>query len=70
MQNRKRVCRVCYQGLELSYKKPEVLRQFINRRGRIFARRNTHFCAKHQRRLALEINRARKVAILPYEETT
>jgi small subunit ribosomal protein S18 len=53
--------------LELDYKKPEVLRQFMNRRGKILSRRITHLCAKHQRLLAREINRARKMALLPYE---
>ncbi|HIP99337.1 TPA: 30S ribosomal protein S18 [Candidatus Bipolaricaulota bacterium] len=67
VQRRKKVCRVCHQGLEFDYKKPEVLRQFMNRRGKILSRRITHLCAKHQRKLALEINRARKLALLPYE---
>ncbi len=67
MQRKRKVCRVCTQGLELDYKKPEVLRQFMNRRGKILSRRITHLCAKHQRLLAREINRARKMALLPYE---
>ena len=39
VQKRKRVCRACHQGLEFDYKKPEVLRQFMNRRERILPRR-------------------------------
>lgn len=54
--------------MELSYKKPEVLRQFMNRRGKILSRRITKLCAKHQRALSVEIDRARKLALLPYEE--
>jgi SSU ribosomal protein S18P len=54
--------------VELTYKKPEVLKQFMNRRGKILSRRITKLCAKHQRLLATEIDRARKLALLPYEE--
>ncbi|MGB9757399.1 MAG: 30S ribosomal protein S18 [Candidatus Bipolaricaulaceae bacterium] len=68
MSTKSKSCRVCQQGLELTYKKPEVLRQFMNRRGKILSRRITKLCAKHQRLLATEIDRARKLALLPYEE--
>lgn len=69
MSNKKsKTCRVCSQGLQLTYKKPEILRQFMNRRGKILSRRITKLCAKHQRILATEIDRARKLALLPYEE--
>lgn len=68
MSEKSKTCRVCQQSLELSYKKPEVLRQFMNRRGKILSRRITKLCAKHQRILATEIDRARKLALLPYEE--
>lgn len=60
-------CRICQQNLELTYKNVELLRQFMNRRGKILSRRITKLCAKHQRRLAREIDRARKLALLPYE---
>ncbi len=60
-------CRVCQGKVKLSYKEPEVLRQFMNRRGKILSRRITGLCAKHQRKLATEIDRARKLALLPYE---
>ncbi|RLE36876.1 30S ribosomal protein S18 [Candidatus Acetothermia bacterium] len=63
---RKRKCRVCERNITLDYKKPEELKQYMNRLGRILPRRATHLCAKHQRKLALEINRARKLALLPY----
>ncbi len=63
---RRRKCRVCERNITLDYKKPEELKQYMNRLGRILPRRATHLCAKHQRKLALEINRARKLALLPY----
>jgi small subunit ribosomal protein S18 len=63
---RKRKCRVCEQKLRLDYKKPEELKQYMNRLGKILPKRATRLCAKHQRRLGIEINRARKLALLPY----
>jgi small subunit ribosomal protein S18 len=68
LNEKTKTCRVCQQGLELTYKKPEVLKQFMNRRGKILARRISKLCAKHQRMLATEIDRARKLALLPYTE--
>lgn len=68
MTEKSKACRVCQQGTELTYKKPEVLKQFMNRRGKILSRRITKLCAKHQRVLSVEIDRARKLALLPYEE--
>jgi len=63
---RRRKCRVCERNMTLDYKKPEELKQFMNRLGKILPKRATRLCAKHQRHLALEINRARKLALLPY----
>ncbi|PIE97717.1 MAG: 30S ribosomal protein S18 [Treponema sp.] len=63
---RKKVCRFCSQKLKIDYKDPDSLRRFITERGKILPRRITGTCAKHQRKLALEIKRARAVALLPY----
>jgi len=63
---RRRKCRVCDSKATLDYKKPQELKQFMNRLGKILPKRATRLCAKHQRKLALEINRARKLALLPY----
>ncbi|GAB4313229.1 MAG: hypothetical protein Kow0097_14470 [Candidatus Bipolaricaulota bacterium] len=67
-QHQRRMCRVCDQGLKLRYTDPETLRQFMNRRGKILSRRVSRLCAKHQNRMATEIDRARKLALLPYED--
>ncbi|MEW5825355.1 MAG: 30S ribosomal protein S18 [Candidatus Bipolaricaulota bacterium] len=65
-QKRKRKCRACEGTVTLDYKKPEELKQYMNRLGKILPKRATRLCAKHQRRVAVEINRARKLALLPY----
>lgn len=68
MQRQRRVCRVCDQGLKLRYTDADTLRQFVNRRGKILSRRVSRLCAKHQNWMATEVDRARKIALLPYED--
>ena len=63
---RKKVCRFCTQKLKIDYKDSDTLRRYTTERGKILPRRITGTCAKHQRRLALEIKRARSLAMLPY----
>jgi len=63
---RKKVCKFCAQKLKIDYKDIDVLRRFVTERGKILPRRITGSCAKHQRRLAVAIKRARALAYLPY----
>lgn len=63
---RKKVCKFCTQNVTADYKNPDGLRRFITDRGKILPRRITGTCAKHQRRLAREIKRARNLAMIPF----
>ncbi len=63
---KRRVCRVCEHQIELSYKRPNDLKAFVNRLGKILPRRSTRLCAKHQRAMALEVRRARHMALMPF----
>jgi small subunit ribosomal protein S18 len=63
---RPKVCAFCAEKLEIDYKNVSRLRRYVSDRGRIEPRRRTGVCAKHQRRLALAIKRARYLALLPY----
>ncbi len=64
---RKKQCRFCKdKSLVIDYKNVELLSQFITERGKIMPRRMTGNCAKHQRRLATAIKRARVLALLPF----
>ena len=63
---RKKVCRFCANKVKIDYKDPDALRRFTTERGKIFPRRITGTCAKHQRALALEIRRARAICLLPF----
>lgn len=64
---RRKICLFCTEGVdEIDYKQADQLRSFLSAQGRIKARRKTGVCAKHQRRLAVAIKRARHIALLPY----
>ncbi len=64
---RRKICRFCVDsGMELDYKNPKSLRQFITERGKIIPRRITGTCAKHQRQLSLSIKQSRQIALLPF----
>ena len=64
---RRKICRFCVDSeLEISYKTPKALRQFITERGKIIPRRITGTCAKHQRQLTVAIKQARQIALLPF----
>ena len=52
--------------LQIDYKKVDVLRSYLSDRAKIRARRKTGVCAKHQRRLAVAIKRARHLALMPF----
>jgi small subunit ribosomal protein S18 len=64
---KRRVCLFCRDKIEdIDYKDPVSLRPYISDRGKIAPRRKSGACARHQRRLALAIKRARHLALLPY----
>ena len=51
------------------YKDPQTLRHFITERGKVVPRRISGNCAKHQRKVALAIKRARMIALMPFAVT-
>ena len=64
---KRKVCFFCRDKVEnIDYKNPAMLRPYISDRGKIAPRRKSGACAKHQRRLAVAIKRARHLALLPY----
>ena len=65
--SRPRVCQFCAdKSLVINYKNVQLLNGFINREGKIRARRQTGTCAKHQRKIATEIKKSRHMALLPF----
>ncbi len=66
-QPRRRGCMFCAdKGRVIDWKDVDGLRRFVNDNGDMRPRRKTGTCAKHQRRLAQAIKRARMIALLPY----
>lgn len=64
---RRKVCAFCLEKTKtIEYKDVSTLRRFLTERGKIKSRRKTGTCAKHQRRLAIAIKRARHLALLPF----
>jgi small subunit ribosomal protein S18 len=67
---RRKVCRFCVnEEMEITYKDPEMLLNYVTERGKIIPRRISGICAKHQRILSREIKRARNIALLPFTVT-
>jgi small subunit ribosomal protein S18 len=67
MFQRRKVCRFCAdKNVVIDYKEAKTLRLFISETGKMTPRRISGTCAKHQRKLAIEIKRARHIALLPF----
>ncbi len=59
-------CFFCQKNIEdIDYKNTELLKNFLSSQYRILPRRKTLVCAKHQRRLASAVKRARQMALIP-----
>lgn len=64
---RRKICTFCAdKSLKIDYKDINRLSSYVNDRGRILPRRATGNCAKHQRKIAKAVERARQIALLPY----
>jgi small subunit ribosomal protein S18 len=56
-----KVCKYCAEKRDPDYKNYAELREFMSEHGKIFPRRMTFLCAKHQRKLANEIKKSPSV---------
>lgn len=66
-QLRKKVCRFCAdKNRTIDYKDAKMLEGFIKDRGKMVPSRVSGNCAKHQRRVAEEIKKARFISLLHY----
>ncbi len=66
---KKRFCFFCRnKDVVIDYKNVDLMKKFVAESCKISPRRFTGTCAKHQRKLVLEIKKARQMALLPYIE--
>jgi small subunit ribosomal protein S18 len=60
-------CHFCQNKIkEIDYQDTDLLRRFLNPQGKILPARITGNCAKHQRKMAKAIKRARVAGLLPF----
>jgi small subunit ribosomal protein S18 len=60
-------CYFCQNEIkEIDYKDIQTLQRFISSYAKIMPRKRSAVCAKHQRKLAQAIKRARFLALLPF----
>ncbi|HEY0713700.1 MAG TPA: 30S ribosomal protein S18 [Polyangia bacterium] len=67
---RRRGCKFCSdESIKIDYKDASLLKYFITDRGKLVPRRLSGNCAKHQRAIAVSVNRARMIALMPFSVT-
>jgi len=60
-------CFFCSRNfIDIDYKDADMLKRFVSGQAKIIDPKHTGTCAKHQRKLAEAIKRARFMALLPY----
>ena len=63
------VCYFCDKKLTPDYKDHRELKKFISDRAKILGKDRTGVCSKHQKRLSVEIKRARHLGLLPFTQS-
>ena len=64
-RKKKKICQMC-AGKSVDYKDVMIINKYINEKGKILPRRMTGACAKHQRYIAMQVKRARFMALIPF----
>jgi small subunit ribosomal protein S18 len=60
-------CKLCSMKVEyIDYKNVDLLKDYINEKGKIIPKRLNGNCSKHQRMVKTAIKRARQMALLPF----
>jgi small subunit ribosomal protein S18 len=64
---KKKFCKFCEEKLHfIDYKDVRLLQGFVPERSKIFPRRISGTCSKHQRKVMRAIKRARSLALIPF----
>ena len=64
-RKKKKMCQMC-ANKTVDYKNVPVISKYISEKGKILPRRATGTCAKHQREVAIQVKRARYMALIPF----
>ncbi|MEP9410623.1 MAG: 30S ribosomal protein S18 [Candidatus Brocadia sp.] len=65
--NKTSKCRFCRMGMdEVDYKDTQNLQKLTTTQGKLFSRKRSGNCARHQHSVKTAIKRARFMALLPY----
>ena len=60
-------CRFCRAKVEkVDYKEVQTLQKLLTTQGKMFSRKRSGNCAKHQRKVKLAIKRSRFLGLMPY----
>ena len=60
-------CRFCKESVyQIDYKDMQHLQKLTNSQGRLFSRKRSGNCGKHQRMAKVAVKRARFIALMPY----
>jgi small subunit ribosomal protein S18 len=59
-------CRFCRGDLVVDYKDVPTLQKLCTTQGKLFSRKRSGNCAKHQRKVKLAVKRARFIGLMPY----
>jgi len=62
----KKNCVFCNENYEPNYKNYKELARYVSDRGRIFGKDRTGICSKHQKRLGVQVKRARHLSLIPF----
>ena len=67
--NRETRCRFCRDRVsEIDFKDVSTLQKLVTNQGKMFSKKRSGNCAKHQRQLKDAIKRSRFMALMPYTE--
>lgn len=61
-------CYYCKLKTEPDYKDILKIRRFITDRGKLISKSRNGNCSKHQRKLTIEVKKARYLSFIPYTE--
>lgn len=65
--NEKSRCRFCRENFtEIDYKDIQTLQKLCTSQGKLFSRKRSGNCAKHQRKAKIAIKRSRFLGLMPY----